>query len=440
MSTVIEGRAGVGRLTDATQRRPVTSRRAIIAGSIGNAVEFVDWGIYATFSPFFADQFFPSHDRAAALLAALAVFAVGFIMRPIGGAVLGSVADRHGRMTGLTLSVLLMAGASLAIALCPTYHAIGIAAPGVLLSARLLQGFSNGGEFGASSAFLVEMAPPGRRAFFGSWQQVSIAASNLVVTGLGTILSFSLSNDAMHMWGWRVAFGFGALLGVVGFWLRASVSESKVFEENAVGAETKRRRPLVEMLTRHPAAALRVVGITAAGTMTYYVWISYMPAYAHVASGLPLSSALLANTIAVAIFTCLLPFGGMLSDRIGRRATLGMFAGGFVIIAWPALHLIRNDFWGFFAIEMVGIVLLVGYSANCAAVMAEQFPTEVRTVGIALPYAFATALFGGTAPYIVTWLVLHNAIGWTAGYVMAVSLASLIVYLTMPETKGGELS
>lgn len=440
MSTIIEGRSIAGQLTNIAPPHAPASRRAIVAGSIGNAVEFVDWGIYATFSPFFADQFFPSHDRTAALLSALAVFAVGFIMRPIGGAVLGSLADRHGRMTGLTLSVLLMAGASLAIALCPTYHAIGIGAPAVLLLARLLQGFSNGGEFGASSAFLVEMAPPRRRAFFGSWQQVSVAAAHLIVAGLGTAMAFALSNDAMHAWGWRAAFGFGALLGLVGFWLRTSVAETRTFIENAAAGAAKARRPLVELLTRHPGAALRVVGITMTGTMTYYIWITYMPAYAHVASGMPLPTALLANTIAVAIFTCLLPFGGMLSDRIGRRATLGMFAAGFAIIAWPALHLIRNDFWSFLGIELVGIVLLVGYSANCAAVMAEQFPTEVRTVGIALPYAFATALFGGTAPYIVTRLVLHNALGWTAAYVAAVSLASLIVYVTMPETKAGELA
>jgi len=419
---------------------PASSRRAIIAGSIGNAVEFVDWNIYATFSPFFSDQFFPSQSRAAALLSALAIFAAGFIMRPIGGAILGSVADRHGRMNGLTISVFLMAAASLAIALCPTYHTIGIAAPAVLLLSRLVQGFSNGGEFGASSAFLVEMAPPGRRAFFGSWQQVTVSASHLIVAGLGTVLAFTVSNAAMHVWGWRLAFGFGAALGLVGLWLRTSVGESRMFAERTRAVATRTTSPLASMLKHHRSAAFRVIGITIAGTMTYYIWITYMPAYAHVASGLALPSALLANTIAVAVFTCLLPFGGILSDRIGRRTTLMVFAGGFAVIAWPALHFIQDNFWSFLAIELVGMLLLVGYSANCAAVMAEQFPTEVRTVGIALPYALATALFGGTAPYIVTWLVLHDAIGWTAVYVAAASLVSFAVYATMPETRAGELS
>ena len=420
-------------------RTPASSRRTIIAGSIGNAVEFVDWNIYATFSPFFSDQFFPSRDKTAALLSTLAVFAAGFIMRPIGGAILGSIADRRGRMTGLTLSVSLMAGASLIIALCPTYGSIGVFAPALLLLARLIQGFSNGGEFGASSAYLVEMAPRTHRAFFGSWQQVTVSGSHLVVVGMATALAYVLPEEAMHAWGWRAAFGFGAALGLVGFWLRSSVGESRMFE----GRERRRlpmhRTPLVAMLTDHRAAALRVIGITIAGTMTYYIWITYMPTYAHVASGLPLPTALLGNTIAVALFTVLLPFGGMLSDRIGRRTTLMMFAGGFALIAWPALHAVRNSFPVFMAIELAGVILLVGYSANCAAIMAEQFPTEVRTVGIALPYALATALFGGTAPYIVTWLVVHRAVGWTSLYVIAASLASFAVYFMMPETSRKEL-
>jgi MFS transporter, MHS family, alpha-ketoglutarate permease len=424
---------------DARRHRP-SPRRAIIAGSIGNAVEFVDWNIYATFSPFFSDQFFPAKDKTAALLSTLAIFAAGFIMRPVGGAILGSLSDRRGRMTGLTLSVMLMAGASLTIALCPTYKSIGVAAPAVLLLARLVQGFSNGGEFGASSAFLVEMAPPGRRAFFGSWQQVTVSGSHLIVAGLGTILAFSLPNAAMHAWGWRLAFALGGVLGFVGLWLRTSVGEGDVFSKYAARPKSRRASPLRAMLSAHRPAAFRVVGITLAGTLTYYIWISYMAAYAHVASGMPLATSLLANTIAVCVFTFLLPFGGVLSDRFGRKITLLIFSGGFALFSWPALHLIQNDFWILLAIELVGVVLLVGYSANCAAVMAEQFPTEVRTVGIALPYALATALFGGTAPYIITWLVTHDAIGWTSIYVMAASLVSFVVYATMPETSRREIA
>jgi len=405
----------------------------------------VDWNIYATFSPFFAGQFFPAESRTAALLSALAVFAVGFLMRPIGGAVLGSYCDRHGRMAGLTLTVAFMAGASLVIAICPAYTSIGAAAPVTLLVARLVQGFSNGGEFGASSAFLIEAAPPDRRGFFGSWQQVTVSASHIVVSGLATALVFLLPSQSMYAWGWRVAFAVGGLLGLVGLWLRTSVEESDVFlsqrrTERVAGERRVATSPLWMLLRHHRRAAARVVGITIAGTMTYYIWITYMAVYAHVATGIPLAQALLANTITIIAFTCAIPFGGILSDRVGRRPTLLAFSGGFALLAWPAFHFMRDSFWNVLGINLIGAALLVGYSANCAVVMAEQFPTDVRTTGIAFPYAIAVAVFGGTAPYITTWLSVHHATDWTALYVIGASLASFAVYAAMPETNRAELA
>jgi MHS family alpha-ketoglutarate permease-like MFS transporter len=425
---------------DASAEINRASRRAILAGSIGNAVEFVDWNIYATFSAFFADQFFPSTSGTTALLSTLAVFAAGFVMRPVGAAVLGSFSDRRGRKAGLTLGIGLMAGASLLIAVCPTYSSIGVAAPAVLLFARLVQGFSNGGEFGASATFLVEMAPPGRRAFFGSWQQVAVSTSHIIVAGLGTAFAFILSSSRMHAWGWRIAFLFGALLGLAGLWLRVSIPETEAFTDGLSRRGNQRLHPFRAMFTQHPKAAIRVFGITVAGTLTYYIWITYMATYAHVSTGMPLATALLANTIAVVAFTCLIPVGGLISDRLGRKPTMMMFSGGFAVIAWPALHLMRNNFWTMLGIELIGVFFLVGYSANLAAVMAEQFPTEARTVGVAFPYALAVAVFGGTAPYITTWLVAHDAVGWTSLYVVAASLVSFAVYATMPETNNKEIA
>jgi MFS transporter, MHS family, alpha-ketoglutarate permease len=423
--------AGPSRMT------PV-QRRAIWAGSIGNAVEWVDWAVYTTFSSVFGSQFFPAHDPAAALLSTLLVFAVGFLMRPIGGAVLGAYADRHGRKRALTLTISLMAAAALLIAVCPSYAVIGAGAPVVLLIARLVQGFSAGGEFGTSSAFLVESASPGRRAFAGSWQQVSVGGGTLLAALLGTILTSTLDDAALAAWGWRIAFGFGALLGLVGLWLRRSVEETDAFD--AVRAERgPRRNPLTAMLRTEPRAALRVVGITIAGTLIYYLWVSYLPTYAHATTGLPLSKALLANTIGLVVFLVLLPFGGMLSDRIGRKPTMTAFAAGFAVLSWPLLHLLGGGFWSLLAVQLIGLVLLVGYSANCAAIMAEQFPPEVRTVGIALPYALAVAVFGGTAPYVTTWLSTsgHRDLVWI--YLCVAALIGVLVYATMPETKNKEL-
>ncbi|GAA2211435.1 MFS transporter [Nonomuraea monospora] len=424
--------------TPATRLTP-QQRKAIVAGAIGNTVEWVDWAIYTTFAAVFSKQFFPSGDETVSLLSTLAVFAVGFLMRPIGGAILGAYGDRHGRKKGMTLTISLMAAAAFVIAICPGYESIGIAAPIVLVLARLVQGFSAGGEFGTSSAFLVESAAPGRRAFAGSWQQVSVGGGVLIASGLGTVLTSTLDEAALQSWGWRVAFVLGGLLGLVGLWLRVSVPETEAFAKAASSGRT-RANPLVVMVRDHPRAALRVAGVTIAGTLLYYVWVSYMPTYAHVDTGIPLNQALLANTIAVLVFLILLPFGGLLSDLVGRKPTMLGFALGFLVLAWPAFRFLDGGFGSLLVIELVGMVFLVGYSANCAAIMAEQFPAEVRTTGIGLPYALAVAIFGGTAPYVTTWLSSsgHRDLVWM--YVAAAALIGVIVYATMPETKGKELT
>jgi MFS transporter, MHS family, alpha-ketoglutarate permease len=428
--------AGTGAGT-AAHRLSAAQRKAVVAGSIGNAVEWVDWAVYATFAPVYAGQFFAHSDETAALLATLVVFAVGFVMRPVGAPSSAPTATGKARKNGMTLTISLMAAASIAIAVCPTYGHIGVLAPLVLLLARLVQGFSAGGEFGSSSAFLIESAARGRRAFAGSWQQVSVGAGTLVASLLGTLLTSTLDSVALHAWGWRLAFAAAGLLGLVGLWLRLSVDETEAFR----GIESRpRRNPLAAMLRHHPGAALRVAGVTIAGTLIYYVWISYMPAHAHLATGIPLSEALLANTIAVVVFLILLPFGGLLSDRLGRKPTMAAFAAGFLVLSWPAFHFLAATFWSVLIIEAVGMILIAGYSANCAVIMAEQFPPEVRTTGIALPYALAVALFGGTAPYVTTWLNTHHHGGLVWLYVAAAALTGLAVYLTMPETKGKELS
>ncbi|RYU09703.1 MFS transporter [Nocardioides iriomotensis] len=416
-------------------------RKAIVAGSIGNAVEWVDWALYATLAPVFASQFFGSDDPAVNLLSTLAIFAVGFVMRPIGGAVLGAYADRNGRKKGLTLTIALMAGAALVIAVVPTYSAIGIAAPLVLLLARLVQGFSAGGEFGSSSSFLVESAAPGRRAFAGSWQQVSVASGVLIASGTGYVLTSTLSEEAMASYGWRIAFAVGGLLGLVGLWLRVSVSETESFTRASESGRTQRKHPLVGILKDHPLAALRVVGITIAGTLLYYIWLNYMPGYASTTGDVELQEGLAANFIAVAFFMVLLPFVALLSDRIGRKPTMFGFAFGFLLFAYPAFQLLDGAGFGtLLVVELIGVALLTGYSANCAVIMSEQFPPEVRSTGIGLPYAAAVALFGGTAPYITTWMAENGYRDLTWMYVAAAALIGCVVYATMPETKDEEFA
>ncbi|WP_406144293.1 MFS transporter [Streptomyces sp. NBC_01012] len=414
-------------------------RKAIVAGSVGNTVEFVDWALYGIFVKIIADVFFPKAEGAVALLSTLAVFAVGFVMRPVGAAVLGAYADRHGRKKGLSLTIGLMAGAGLIIAITPGYETIGIAAPVILLLARLAQGFSAGGEFGSSSAFLVESAAPGRRAFAGSWQQVSVAGGVLIASLLGTAFTSLLSDEALRSWGWRAAFVIGALLGLVGLWLRVTVEDTESFNEAKAGGQD-RKNPLKAMFVEHPAAALRVAGITIAGTLTYYIWVNYLPTYANLTTGIPLKQALLSQTLCLLIFIVALPFAGLLSDKLGRKPTLVGFAGGFVLLSWPMLHLLNDSFLVLFLVQLTGMLLILGYSANCAVIMAEQFPPEVRSTGIALPYALAVAVFGGTAPYVTTWLSDSGHADKLWLYVSGAALLSLVVYLTMPETKDKEFS
>jgi len=426
---------------DSRPRSRMTSkqRKAVLAGSVGNAVEWVDWALYATLAPIFAGQFFASKDPAVSLLSTLAVFAVGFVMRPVGGAILGAYADRHGRKKGLVLTIGLMAGASIFVGLIPAYSSIGIVAPLLLLLARLVQGFSAGGEFGSSSSFLVESASVGRRAFAGSWQQVSVGTGVLIASGTGYLLTSLLSKEDLASWGWRVAFIFGGILGLIGLWLRASVEETESFTTARDAGRTRGRHALTRVFREHPAAAVRVVGITIAGTLLYYLWLSFMPGYASTTMGIPLQQALLANFIAVAYFICLLPFVALLSDRFGRKPTMFGFAFGFLVFAYPAFQLLsQGTFATLLIVELIGVTFLTGYSANCAVIMSEQFPPEVRATGIGLPYALAVALFGGTAPYITTWMGQSGYREQTWIYVMAAALIGCIVYATMPETKDKE--
>lgn len=357
-------------------------------------------------------------------------------MRPVGGAVLGAFTDRHGRKKGLTVTIVMMAGCAFVIALCPTYEQIGVAAPIVLLLARLVQGFSAGGEFGSSSALLVESATGMRRAFAGSWQQVSAGLGVLIAALLALVLTSTLDPDALSSWGWRAAFIVGGLLGLVGLWLRIGLEETDSFrtarEEGRIS-----RKPVTDVFRKHPRAALRVIGIAAAGVLIYYIWINYMPGYVSaVLEIMPLQTALVANTIALAYFLCLLPFVGIIADRIGRKPVMLTFAAGFLAFAYPAFRLLETGgFWTLFAVEIVGVTLLAGYAGLIATVMAEQFPAEVRTTGIGFPYAIAVAVFGGTAPYVTTWLATHGLQNWVWLYVAAAALVGVVVYAKMPETR-----
>ncbi|MGY2257721.1 MFS transporter [Pseudomonas sp. SDO55104_S430] len=417
-----------------------TERKAMVAATLGTIVEYTDWVIYATFSTILARQFFPSGNSLTALLSVLAVFAVGFLMRPIGGAVLGTFADRYGRKKGLTLSILLMSLASLVIGICPNYESIGIAAPIILVLARLTQGFSAGGEFGSASAFLIESAPSNRRAFAGSWQWFAINAGTLVSFLLGYMLASIGSDTALEDWGWRVAFVIAALMGLLTLWIRLSVRETEVFQSR-VAKKTVKKSPLREIFTTHRKDVLRVIGVAMAGNLLNYVWMVSYPSQVHLITGMSIRDTLLAGSIAVGVSLLLMPFVGMLADRVGRRPVLIAFAFSAALWAWPSFGLLYQgiSLAEVAMIQTVSMVILTGFGAASAVTMAEQFPAEVRVTGIALPYALSVTVFGGTSPYLMTAMTGggYGHLFWI--YLAAISLISGIVYLRMSEMKGQPL-
>ncbi|NMH96136.1 MFS transporter [Pseudonocardia acidicola] len=425
--------------TDGPLRAPAqtTSRRRgvrqLLAASVGNAVEWYDWYAYSFLSAYFARQIFPAAagQPLIPLLNTFAVFAVGFFMRPLGGLLLGSVADRIGRRGALTCTILLMGGGSLLMAVLPTYAQAGLLAPVLLVLARLIQGLSIGGEFAASTTFLVESAPPGRRGFFAGFQYVSTTIGQLLASGLTALLAVLLTADDMNGWGWRIPFAVGAVIALVGFWIRRAAEETHPAQ---AGLAAGRRPPLLEALRRYPRQSLLIGAVTVAGTVAYYTWTTYFPTYAQVNDGFPAADALLAGTIALTFFAVIQPLGGMLSDRYGRRPLLLVFAGGFAIGVVPLLGLIGSSWVTLLLVQCAGMVLLTGYTSIAAALNAELFPGHVRAAGIGFPYSLTVALFGGTAPYLATWLSAAGHPTWFPYYVAVLALFGFVVYWRLPET------
>ncbi|MFF4770327.1 MFS transporter [Streptomyces sp. NPDC001255] len=408
-------------------RRPV---RQLAAASVGNAVEWYDWYAYTFLATYLADQVFPkgADNSLVPLLSTFAVFAVGFFMRPVGGLLMGAVADRRGRRAALTVTILLMGGSSLLVALTPTYAAAGLLGPVVLVLARLLQGLSVGGEFAASTTFLVESAGPGRRGLFSSFQYVSTTIGQLIASGVAALLVRVLSEGRMESWGWRLPFVLGAVLSLAGFWIRRGA------EETRDAARTAERPPLFEALRRHPRASLLIGGITAGGTLAYYTWTSYLPTYAELNADVAQGDALLASTLALAFFAVLQPLAGLLSDRFGRRPLLLFFGLGFALLCVPLLRLLTGSFVSLLLVSCAGMVLLTGFTSISAAVNAEVFPARVRAAGIGFPYSLTVALFGGTAPYVGTLFKEWGRAGLFPWYVAVLCLVSSAVYLRLPET------
>jgi MFS family permease len=411
---------------------PRALRRAVLASVIGNGLEWFDFLSYAYFASTIARVFFPLEDRTASLLLTLGVFAAGFLVRPIGGVLLGLYADRAGRKRALTLLIGLMALGTLLIALTPGYGTIGLAAPALVILARIIQGLSVGGEFGSAAAMLTEYAPPGRRMFFGSFQMASQGVALLLSSGFGYVLTKTLDHDALIDWGWRVPFLFGALIGPVGLYIRHSVDESPEFLRWQAAQRASRQPMPAARLTAAPVIC--GIGVIAVGTALNYLWHSYAPTYVVEQLHLPISAALGGSTVAGLVAIVAYPASGWLADRVGAFRLFYPVVLAFAAAAYPLYAYVAAapSVERLFVAQIVSTLFLSLMSGPHPGMLAGLFPTATRSTGIALSYNIAVTLFGGLAPVTVTWLISVSGDAMMPAYyqIMAAALSLVLVGLT----------
>lgn len=408
-------------------QQPPVQTRQIVAAVIGNALEWYDFVVYGFLTVIISRLFFPAESEYASLLLAMATFGVGFFMRPVGGIIIGLYADRKGRKAALQLIIVLMTISIAMIAFAPTYAAIGVAAPAIIVLARLLQGVATGGEFASATSFLVEKSPAHQRGFYGSLQMVGQSIAALAGAAAGMLITQGLTPEQIDSWGWRLPFMFGLLIGPVGLWIRRHVEETEAFvAASQAGAERVRLRDLWRDFQR---SVLVCFCLVVSGTIMYYVVLIYMPTFAKTQLGIPLYDAFTAQVAGLLCLTLGTPLCGILSDRIGRRPVLMTACALYFVLPYPLLSWVIAD-PGLLRLTVMQVVLCSAIAFGFGPVstaLAEQFPVRMRSTGLALAYNFAVMLFGGFAPFIVTWLIKMTGTSVApAYYVMFGAMAGLV--------------
>lgn len=409
--------------------------KAIFIGSVGNLVEWYDFYAYTAFALYFAPHFFPSSDPVVQQLNAATLFAAGFIVRPVGGWLFGHLADRYGRRLSLMVSVLMMCFGSLIIAFTPTYETIGFAAPALLALARIIEGLSLGGEYGASATYLTEIADPEHRGFYSSFQYVTLIGGQLTaILVLLLLQNVFLTHEQLVAWGWRVPFVIGALLAITAMFMRRHMQETEAFE---AAKSTMKRESSLRGLLRYPREVAIVVGLTAGGTAAFYTFTTYMQTFVRQTVGLSdiVTTYVIAGSL---IFASILqPIYGLISDRIGRKPVLMFFGIAGTLLTVPILTALAGTKspWTAFLLICGAWIFTAGYTSINAVVKAELFPTAVRATGVAVPYAVTVSIFGGTAPAIALFFKQQGHEQWFFYYLAGMIFISFLVYALMRDTK-----
>ena len=410
-----------------------TRLSSIFGGSIGNLIEWYDFYVYNSFALYFARHFSSSADPTAQFITVFGIYAIAFFIRPLGGWLLGSYADRQGRRAALTLSVMLMCVGSAIIAVIPTYESIGVLAPIALLLARLLQGLSLGGEYATSATYLSEIAVSKHRGFYSSFQYVTLIGGQVLAALVALVMQQLLTAGQLEAWGWRVPFAIGALCALYGFYLRRNLAETEQFKK----INARQRGSLGAQLMAHPRELLLVFGLTMGGTAAFYTFSTYMPTFLSNTVKLSREQATLVSFITLLFFAILQPIFGAISDRVGRRPVLlwfGVMGTLFTYLIMTSMAATR-DAVTVTLLLMAALLIVTGYTSINAVVKAELFPASIRALGVGLPYALAASVFGGTAPYIALWFKDAGHEAWFFVYISVLVFGSLLIYATMRDTK-----
>ncbi|MFJ3248592.1 MFS transporter [Streptomyces sp. NPDC088770] len=420
---------------------PVLVRRAVRAAALGNAMEWFDFGVYSYIAVTLGKVFFPSGNPTTQLLSTFGAFAAAFLVRPLGGMVFGPLGDRVGRQKVLAFTMIMMAVGTFAIGLIPSYATIGVGAPLLLLAARLVQGFSTGGEYAGASTFIAEFAPDKRRGFLGSWLEFGTLAGYIGGAGLVTLMTALLSSDQMTSWGWRIPFLIAGPMGIIGLYLRMRLEETPAFAAEAEKCESRPKVPLREMIAGQWKALLLCVGLVLVFNVTDYMLLSYMPSYLTSVLKYDETHGLLVVLCVMALMMIVQPFAGALTDRVGRRPVIAAGCAGFLFLSVPALLLIRQGSLAAVGLGMAALgLLLVCFTAAMPSALPALFPTRVRYGSLSIGFNISVSLFGGTTPLVVTALIgATGDLMMPAYYMMAASLIGGAAVWFMAESAGRPL-